>query len=86
LFPASSDGACNFSIMEYEDDVVFIEEVLIAVNEEVPVPIKQEEIAEHITFPDIKSELDEVSYVCVCLLLDTFYICPGMSVVFVIVQ
>ena len=44
--------------------------------------IKDEEIPEDITFPDIKSEPDEVSYVCVCLLLDTFFQCPAMSVVF----
>ena len=29
--------------------------------------IKQEEIAEDIFFPDIKTEPDEVSYVCVCM-------------------
>ena len=43
--------------------------------------IKDEEIPEDITFPDIKSEPGEVSYVCVCLLLDTFFQCPAMSVV-----
>ena len=50
-----------------------------------PIGIKQEEIAEDISFPDIKTEPDEVSCVCVCvcMLLDTFYQCPEMSVVFV---
>jgi len=38
---------------------------------------------EAITFPDIKAEPGEVSYVCVCLLLDPFYQCREMSVVFV---
>jgi hypothetical protein len=68
----SSDGACNFSSMEVEEEDVVIEEGFIAINEEVDISIKQEEIPEDITFPDIKSEPDEVSYVCVCMLLDTF--------------
>ena len=41
-----------------------------------------DEIPEDISFPDIKTEPDEVSYVCVCLLLDTFYQCSEMSVFF----
>ena len=45
--------------------------------------IKQEEIPGEITFPDIKSEPDKVSYVCICLLLDTFDQCPGILVFFV---
>ena len=61
----SSDGACNFSNMEVEKDVDVIEEAFIAVNEEADIGIKQEEIPEDINFPDIKSEPDEVSYVCV---------------------
>ena len=40
------------------------EEGFIAVNDEVIIGIKLEEIPED--FPDIKSEADEVSYVCVC--------------------
>jgi hypothetical protein len=79
----SSDGGCNLSNIEVEEDVDVIEEGFIAVNEEADIRIKQEEIPEDINFPDIKSEPDEVSYVCVCLLLDTFYQCPPMSVVFV---
>jgi len=67
-FPTSSDGACNFSNIEVEEDVDVKEEDFMAIKEEVDIGIKQEEIAE-----DIKSEPDEVSYVCVCLVLDTFY-------------
>ena len=75
----SSDGACNSSNIEVEEDADIIEEAFIAVNEEGNIGIKQEEIPEDITsFPDIKSEPDEVSYVCVCLLLNTFYQCPAM--------
>jgi hypothetical protein len=69
--------------MEVEKDVDVIEEAFIAVNEEANIGIKQEEIPENITFPDIKSEPDDVSYVCVCLLLNTFYQWPAMSDVFV---
>ena len=77
-FPASSDGACNFSNTEIEKDVVSIEEGFIAINEEADIGIKKEQIPEDINFPVIKSEPDEVSYVCICLLLDTFFQCPAM--------
>jgi len=83
MFPASSDGACNFSNTVVEEDVVVIEEGFIAINEEAAVHIKQEEVPEDINFPVIKSEPDQVSCVCICLLLDTFYQCPQMSFVFV---
>jgi hypothetical protein len=75
----SSDGACNFSNIEVEEDVDVIEERFIAINKEADIGIKQEEIPEDINFLDIKAEPDEVSCVCVCLLLDTFYQCPAMS-------
>jgi hypothetical protein len=67
----SSDGACNFSNTDVEKDVDVIEEGFTAVNEEANIGIKQEEIPEDI-FSDIKTEPEEVSYVCVCLLLGTF--------------
>jgi hypothetical protein len=79
----SCDGACNFSNIEVEENIDVIEEGFIAVNEEAVLGIKQEEVPEDINFPDIKTEPDEVSYVCVCLLLDTFHCCPAMSAVFV---
>jgi len=78
----SSDGACNFRNMEVGEDVDVKEEGFRAVNEEADIGIKQEEIPEDIKFPDIKAEPDEVSYVCVCLVLDTFYQCPALSVCF----
>jgi hypothetical protein len=81
--PASSDGACNYSNTEIEEDIVVIEEGFIAVNEKAAVHVKEEDTVEDINFPDIKSEPDEVGYVCVCLLLDPFYLCPEMTVVFV---
>jgi len=85
----SSDGVCNFSNIEVKEDIDVKEEGFIAIKEEVDIAIKQGEIPEDINFPDIKAEPDDVSYVCVCvcvcvcLLLDTFYQCPRMSVVFV---
>jgi hypothetical protein len=77
---ATSDGVCNFSNTEVEEDIVVIEEVFISLHEEVDRGIKQEEIPGDISFPEIKSEPDEVSYVCICLLLGTFYQCPGILV------
>ena len=74
------DGVCNFSNTEVEEDVDVIEVVFMSINEEVDINTKQEEIPRDITFPDMKSEPGEVSYVCVCLLLDTFYQCPGISI------
>jgi hypothetical protein len=68
----SSDGVCNFNNIGVEEDVVVIGDGFIAVNEEGNIGIKQEEIPKDITFPDIKSEPDEVSYVCICLLLVFF--------------
>jgi hypothetical protein len=81
--PTSSDVARIFSNTEVEEDVVVIEEGFVAINEEVTVCIKQEQIPKDIAFPIVKSEPNEVSYVCMCLLLDTFFHCPEMSVVFV---
>ena len=76
----TSDGVCNFSNTEVEEDIDVIEEIFIAMHEQVDRGIKQEKIPGDITFPDIKSEPDEVSYVYICLLLDTFYQCPGISI------
>jgi hypothetical protein len=81
-FPTSSDGTCDVSNTAVQQDVVVVEERFIAVNEEAPTGIKQEEIPEDIAFPDIKPEPNEVSYVCVCLSSDTFYHCPEMSFCF----
>jgi len=79
----SCDGACNCSNIEVEEDADIIEEGFIAVSDEAVTGIKQEEIPENKNFAGIKSEPDEVSYVCVCLLLDTFYQSLAMSFVFV---
>ena len=73
---ATSGGVCNFSNIEVEEDIDVIEEIFISINEEEDRGIKQEEIPGGITFPDMKCEPDEVSYICICLLLVTFYQCP----------
>jgi len=83
MFPSSSDGTYDVSNTEVEEDVVVTEESFIAVKKEEDIGIKQELITQDKIFHDIKPEPDEVSYVCICLLLDTFYWCPEMSVVFV---
>ena len=62
--------------MKVEEDVILIEEDFTAFSEGAAIAIKREEIPQDITFPEIKAEPDEVSYVCICLLLDTFYQCP----------
>jgi hypothetical protein len=77
-FPTSSDGTCDVSNTAVQQDVVVVEERFRAVNEEEPIGIKQEKIPEDISFPEIKPQPIEVSYVCVCLLLDTFYHCAEM--------
>ena len=59
---ATSDGVYNFSNIVVED-IAEIEEVFMSIDEEVDRDIKQVEIPGHITFPDIKSEPDEVSYI-----------------------
>jgi len=77
---ATSGGVCDFRNREVEGDIEVIEETFVAIHEEVDRSIKEEEIAGDIIIPYIKCEPDEVSYVCICLLLDTFYHCPRISV------
>ena len=82
MLPTPSDGTCDVSNTAVQQDVV-VEERFIFVNEEAPTGIKQEEIPEDISFPEIKPKPIEVSYECICLLLDTFYHCSEMSIFFV---
>jgi len=65
---APSDGVCNFSNIEFEEDVDGIEEVLMFINEDVDRGVKQEKFPGDIIFPDIKSEPDEVSYICMSVI------------------
>jgi hypothetical protein len=84
-FPTPSDGTYDGNIT-LEEDIDVTEESFISVNKEEDVGIKQEEIPQDITFPDIKSEPDEVSYVCICLLLDTIHMCPDVSFFYVLMS
>ena len=77
----SSDGACIVSKIKVEKVIDVKEEDFIPVNEEVDIDIKQAVIREDVNILDTKAEPDEVSYVCVCLLLDIFYQFPATSVV-----
>ena len=79
---AASGGVCNLGKDEIEEDIDVIEEFFVSINEEVDRGIKEEEIPGEVTFPDIKSEPDEVSYVCIRPVLNTFYRCLGIVVFF----
>jgi hypothetical protein len=77
--PITSDGTYDIAHVKVEETVYVIEESLMFIKDEADIGIKQEEISVDVPFPGIKSEPDEVSYVCVWLLLDTFYCCAEMS-------
>jgi hypothetical protein len=64
-YATPSDGACNSSCIEVEEDVVVIEECFTGINKEADIGIKQAEIPEDITFSGMKSEPEEVSSMCV---------------------
>jgi len=66
-FPTLSDGVCNSGSREFEENIHIKVENFMAVNEEAPIGIKQEEIPEGETYLAMKAEVNEVSYVCVCV-------------------
>ena len=72
MFPTSFDGTYDVGNIKVEVDVEVVQEIFTAINEESDIGIKLEEIPGDTTFPEINSEPDEVSYVFICLLLDTF--------------
>jgi hypothetical protein len=75
-FPAASDTAYGVGNVRVEEDIDVMEESSIAANKEAVTGIRQEEIPAEVSYRDVKSELVDVGYVCVCLLLDTFHMCP----------
>jgi hypothetical protein len=81
-FPTPSDCTYGVGNITVERDDVK-EESFIALNKEVDIGIKPEKTLEDITFHDVKAKPNEVSYVCVCLLFDSFFQYPVMSVFFV---
>jgi len=64
---ATSGGVCNFRNREVEGDLGVIEETFVVIHEEVDRSKTQEEFPGDRTFRNTKSEPDEVSYVCICL-------------------
>jgi hypothetical protein len=81
IFATSSDGAYDIGSIKVKEDIVVVEEGFKAINAVADIAIKQEENPEDIT-SDIKAESNEVSYVCISLLLDTFHQCPKISYIF----
>jgi len=67
-------GSCSETSVTSSDNA--FEFVSVKVEEDIDVTIKVEEV------PEIKAEPEEVSYVSVCLLLNTCHQCPLMSCVF----
>ena len=61
-FPASCDGTHDVGNIKVEEDVDTIEECFVAINKKADTGIKQGEIPEDVTFPDIKPEPDEVRF------------------------
>jgi hypothetical protein len=59
--------SCNISNVKFEENVDVKEEYFIAINEEVDMGIKQEEMPEDMNFCDVNAKPDDVSYVCICL-------------------
>jgi len=55
--------------MEVEQNVHVKEEGYLVIKEEADIGIKQEDIPEDKTFPDIKTEPNGVSYVCVSFIM-----------------
>jgi hypothetical protein len=66
-YPTLSDGTYGVGNVKVEEDVDVILESFTAMNKEEDIDIKQEEIHDDITFPDIKSETEEVGNVTICL-------------------
>jgi hypothetical protein len=71
------EGYTGLDVKEEEIPVVKFEE-------ETAIDVKQEEIPEDITFPKIKAEEEEVSYMPVCPLLYAFHRYPIVCTTFVI--
>ena len=53
-------------------DIEVVEISVVKIEEETTIDIKEEDISVDGTFPAVKAEEDQVSYMCVCPLLDTF--------------
>jgi hypothetical protein len=65
--PESSDGTYAVRNRTFKEGVDIIEESFMAIKKEEDIGIKEEENPEEISFPAIKAEPDEVSFVCMCV-------------------
>jgi hypothetical protein len=63
-FPTTSDCTYGVGNIKYDDDAD-VEESFIAATKVTDVGITQEESCGDLAFPNINTELNEVSYVCV---------------------
>jgi hypothetical protein len=66
-FPTPSECTYGVGNITVDEDVIIIEESVIAANKQTDIGIKQEEICGDLPFPDIKAEPNEVSRECVCV-------------------
>jgi hypothetical protein len=55
---------------------------LVKFEDETAMDIKEEEFPGDVISPTVKLDEDQVSYMCVCPLLDTFYKYPVMPTIF----
>jgi hypothetical protein len=75
----------EMSVVKVEEDTgmnIKEEEIPVVRFEEVTLDVKKEDIHWDVTSPTIKAEQYQVSHMCVCPLLDTFYEYPIMCTIF----
>jgi hypothetical protein len=74
----SNPSDCTYGVgnITVEEDGDVIEVCVITANRQTDIGIKQEAICGDLAFPDIKAELNEVSYVCVYVsVIRHFFMC-----------
>jgi hypothetical protein len=64
-FPTPSDCTYGVGNVKFDEDADVMEQSFVAEDKETDMGIKQEESCGDLSFPDISTELNEVSYVCV---------------------
>jgi hypothetical protein len=72
-------------VEEATDTDIKQEEISVVKFEELLVDTKEEDFPRDVTCPTIKAEHDQVSYICVCPLVDTFYEYPRMCTIIYLV-
>lgn len=79
----------EMSVVKVEEDKFMDlkeEEVPVVKFEELTAVNIKEEIPWDVTSPTVKTEEEQVSYMCVCLLLDAFYKYPVMPTISCVLQ